>query len=268
MLARNQTDALQSLKRELNGLGYVGSLIHENYEFADVLSHDNAVNRIPLAAFAQDPPSFRNAAFGVAIANSHSGPELIQMHRALGAPQIFEVNNDRILRWKVSGDGRPSLLSESPPDQLSHMFAQHRDEWVPQRILRAKSNASQAVQLDFFDMGLLPLLEQEARTKLDWQLSGAVSLAIETFKHKTKFTDDLYPPLFRLIFRLIAAKMLGDRQHPGDWNADDAQSALQAVEAFYFKDASAEPALEDPTTQQNTWEWIQTTLPLPEPFSR
>ena len=257
MMARNQTDALQSLKRELNGLGYVGSLFQENYEFADVLSDGIEVNQIPLAAFAQDPPSFRNAAFGVAIANGHSGPELIQMHRALGAPQIFEVNNDRILRWKVISDGRPSLLGESSPDQLSQVFAQNRDEWLPQRIMRAKSNALEAVQLDFFDLGLLPLLEHEARTKLDRQLSGAVNLAIDTYKHQAKFTDDLYPPLFRLIFRLIAAKMLGDRQYPGDWNADDAQSALQAVEAFYFKDAGAEPALEDPATQQNTWEWIK-----------
>ena len=257
MLARNQTNALQSLKRELNDLGYVGSLIRENYEFADVLSNKTAVNRIPLAAFAQDPPSYRNAAFGVAIANGHSGPELIQTHRALGAPQIFEVNNDRILRWKVSGDGKPSLLDEARPDQLSQLFAQHREEWVPQRILRAKSNASQAYQLDFFDLGLLPLLEQEARSKLNWQLSHAVNLAIETYKHKAQFTDDLYPPLFRLIFRLIAAKMLADRQHTGDWYADDAQSVLHAVEAFYFTDGKVEPPLEDPTTQQKTWEWIQ-----------
>ena len=257
MLARNQTDALQSLKRELNGLGYVGSLIRENYEFADVLSDNTAVNRIPLAAFAQDPPSYRNAAFGVAIANGHSGPELIQTHRALGAPQIFEVNNDRILRWKVSSDGKPSLLGEARPDQLSQLFAQHREEWVPQRILRAKSNASQARQLDFFDLGLLPLLEQEARSKLNWQLNDAVSLAIETYKHKAQFTDDLYPPLFRLIFRLIAAKMLGDRQHTGNWYVDDAQSILHAVEAFYFTDGKVEPALKDPATQQKTWEWIQ-----------
>ena len=257
MLARNQTDALQSLKRELNGLGYIGSLIREDYEFADVLSDKTAVNRIPLAAFAQDPPSYRNAAFGVAIANGHSGPELIQTHRALGAPQIFEVNNDRILRWKVSGDSKPSLLGEARPDQLSQLFAQHREEWVPQRILRAKSNVSQARQLDFFDLGLLPLLEQEARSKLDWQLSDAVNLAIETYKHKAQFTDDLYPPLFRLIFRLIAAKMLADRQHTGNWHADDAQSVLHAVEAFYFTDGKVEPALADPTTQQKTWEWIQ-----------
>lgn len=257
MLAQNQTDALQSLKRELSDLGYVGNLIREDYEFADVLSDDALVNRIPMAAFAQDPPSYRNAAFGVAIANGHSGPELIHGLRALGAPQIFEVHNDRILRWRVSSDSRPSLLGETRPGQLHQVFAQHREEWLPHRILHAKANASQAHQLDFFDLGLLPLLEHEARTKLGWQLNGAVNAAIETYKHKNQFTDDLYPPLFRLIFRLIAAKMLGDRQHGGNWRDNDAQAVLQAVEGFYFTDGQVEPALEDPATQQETWEWIQ-----------
>ena len=259
MLAQFQTEALKHLKRELNGLGYVGSLIQEDYEFADVLSKDISVNRIPLAAFAQDPPSYRSAAFGVDIANGRSGPELVQTHRALGAHQIFEVNNNRILRWKVNGEGEPFKLGEIDIEQLSQVFEEHKNEWTPQRVLGAKSNASQAMQLDFFDMGLLPLLEHEARTKLDHQLSGAVNLAIKTFKHQAQFTDDLYPLLFRLIFRLIAAKMLGDRRHPGDWNADNARSALRAVEKFYFKDGIAEPALEDPATQQKTWEWIKQT---------
>ena len=257
MLAQNQAKALQLLKRELNDLGYVGSLIQENYEFADMLSDDNAVNQIPIAAFAQDPPSYRNAAFGVAIANGRSGSELIHIHRALGAPQIFEVNNDRIVRWKVNSEGRPSRLGETSTEELSQVFGQNREMWLPQRILRAKSNASQAIQLDFFDLGLLPLLEQEARTKLDRQLTSVVDLAKETFNRRVKFTDDLYPPLFRLIFRLIAAKMLGDRQYPGDWKTNDAKSVLQAVEGFYFRQGIVEPALEDPTTQQETWEWIQ-----------
>ena len=36
MLDQNQTDAdtLQSLKRELNSLGYVGDLLQDNYDFA------------------------------------------------------------------------------------------------------------------------------------------------------------------------------------------------------------------------------------------
>ena len=261
VLAQDQAgaDALQSLKRELNGLGYVGGLLQENYEFADFLSEDVPVSRIPLAAFAQYPSSYRNAAFGVAIANGTSGIELVRVHRALGAPQIFEIDSDRVRRWKVSGEGPPIYLDEARTAELSQLFAQHRENWIPQRILRAKSNVPQAIQLDFFDIGLLPLLEHEARTKLDHQLNAVVNVAIETFTARAEFSDRLYPPLFRLIFRLIAAKILGDRHHPGNWTPDDAKLALQAVERFYYKDRYVEPALEDPTTQQLTWEWILRT---------
>ena len=261
MLAQNRTqaDALQSLKRELTDLGYVGSLLRDNYEFADVFSDDVSVNQIPLAAFAQDPPSYRNAAFGVAIANRTSGVELIQTHRALGAPQIFEINGDSILRWKVIGEGQPIYLDQSRTEYLGQLFAEHKEKWNPQRILRAKSNASQATQLDFFDLGLLPLLEHEARTKLNRQLNEAVEFAIDTFNERTEFSDDLYPPLFRMIFRLVAAKMLGDRHHPGNWTPADAKVALEAVERFYFEGGAVEPALADATTQQLTWEWIQRT---------
>ena len=261
MLAQDQTsaDALQSLKRELNGLGYVGSLLQDDYEFADILSEDIPVSQIPLAAFAQYPPSYRNAAFGVAISNGTSGIELVRTHRALGAPQIFEIDSDKVRRWKMSGEGPPIYLDEARTEQLSQLFARHKDDWSPQRIMRAKSNVSQATQLDFFDLGLLPLLEHEARAKLDQQLNAAVGVAIETFSARAKFTDSLYPPLFRLIFRLIAAKILGDRHHPGDWTPDDAKLALQAVEGFYFREDHVEPALEDPTTQQLTWDRIRRT---------
>lgn len=261
MLVQDQAsaEALRSLKRELNGLGYVGSLLQDNYEFADVMSEDIPVSRIPLAAFAQYPPSYRNAAFGVAIANGTSGSELVQNHRALGAPQIFEIGGDRVRRWRVSGEGPPIYLDEARAEQLSQLFTRHEEDWTPQRILRAKSNASQALQLDFFDLGLLPLLEHEARTKLHRQLNAVVNLATETLAARAELNDSVYPPLFRLIFRLIAAKILGDRHHPGNWTPDDAKLALQAVERFYFKGGRVEPALDDPTTQQSTWEWIRRT---------
>ena len=259
MPAHYQTEALQLLKSELNGLGYVGNLLRENYEFADVLSEGAAVNEIRLAAFAQDPPSYRNAAFGVAIANGHSGPGLIQMHTALGAPQIFEVNNNSVSQWKVSSAGNPSLLNQLTLEELPQLFAQNKTAWDPQRILQAKSDSSLAVQLDFFDAGLLPLLEQEARTKLDNRLRNVVALAIGTYEKRAKFTPDLYPMLFRLIFRFIAAKLLADRRYPGDWNTEYPKVALQAVEDFYSAGGHSEPALEDRDTQEETWKWINQT---------
>ena len=176
MRTHNQSDTLQRIKQGFQGLGYIGGLLQEEYEFADVLSSEHPVKSIPLAAFAQEPPSYRNASFGVTIANGRSGPAFIQDHRSLGAPQILEVTDDRVLRWKMTGKGMPSLLEELAPDKLPDLFLRHKDEWSPRQVLRAKSGGDVATQLDFIDLGLLPALEFEVRSKLDTLLRDTITL--------------------------------------------------------------------------------------------
>ncbi len=244
---------LDRVRDELHDLGYVGGLLREKYDFADFLAPDYAVKQIPLAAFTQEPPSYRHASFGVAVANGTVGPDLVQRYRSLGAPQIFEINGDRVVRWKVTGTGAPARLDEVSADQVSALFAEHKNDWTPRSVLRAQSGNPTATQLDFFDLGLLPLLDYEVRTKLDRLLSETVNLAIATSGQKHPFEDDQYPPLFRLIFRLLAAKVLADRQHLGDWAPEDPRAAIAAVEDFYFSSDAPEPVLGDHDTQLAIW---------------
>ena len=260
MQSHNQLQVLQQLKQEFQSIGYVGGLLQEDYAFADVLGSENTVRQIPLAAFAQEPPSYRTASFGVTVANGRSGAESIQDHRALGAPQILEVGEGRVFRWKVTGKGMPVLLEQVESNRLSDLFSRHREDWAPQRVLRAKSASTIATQLDFLDLNLLPLLDYEVRTKLDRLLRDTVFLAVETFRQQTPFREDHYPPLFRLIFRLIASKVLADRRHPGNWMMDDPSSVIENVEGFYFKDVEPEPVLEHYKTQLAIWQRIRSTF--------
>ncbi len=258
MKKHNEVELYGRVKQELEGIGYVGSLLHENYEFAEILAPEYSVGRIPLAAFAQDPPSLRNACFGVVLANGLKGPSLIETCRSLGAPQILEVHHSYINRWKMTGQGEPRFLEQVKAEDVSNLFEQNRENWSPRRILRAKSaGRGTASQLDFFDLGLLPLLEQQAREKLDRLLQETVELSIEEFQQDSDFTDECYPPLFRLLFRLIAAKVLADRGHPGDWLKDEARLTINAVQAFYFKQESPEAVLSHSSTQQVAWERIK-----------
>ncbi len=260
MQPREQLEVLQGIKQGFRDLGYVGGLLQEDYEFADVLASQYSVSWIPLAAFAQEPPSYRNASFGVAIANGRAGAELVQRYRSLGAPQILEIRNDQVLRWKMTSKGTPLLLEEVATADVPNLFAQHKDEWSPLRILRAKSAGPLATQLDFLDLGLLPLLEYEVRAKLDRLLRDTVALAIETFRQGAPFTAEHYPPLFRLIFRLIASKVLADRRHPGNWLMDDPRLIVRAVENFYFTDTAPEPALDNYQTQLAIWQRIKSAF--------
>ena len=99
---RGNAYVLEVMKREFRNLGYVGGLLQENYEFVDILASEHIIGAIPLATFSQEPTSYRNASFGVALANGKSGRALVESYRSLGAPQIFEIAKDRIVRWKVA----------------------------------------------------------------------------------------------------------------------------------------------------------------------
>ena len=112
MHSKTQEWALTSIKQGFQELGYVGGLLQEDYAFADFLAPEFAVTHIPLAAFTQEPPSYRTASFGATVANGQSGAEAIQRYRALGAPQIFEIGKERVSRWRVNGEGSPGALGK------------------------------------------------------------------------------------------------------------------------------------------------------------
>ena len=260
MFAQDRLETLDRIKQGFRNLGYVGGLLQEDYQFADYSGPNITVNSVPLAAFAQEPTNYRNASFGVAISNGLAGAELIQHYRPLGAPQFLEIGDALISRWRVVGNGRPELLQEITPGQLPGLFAEHAHNWSPEVILRLKSSGQVATQLDFLDLNLLPMLEYEVRTKLDELLRDTVTLAADTFSSKRRFANENYPKLFRLIFRLITAKVFADRRQQGDWTNDDPRSVVESVEQFYARNSALEPVLDHFDTQQVVWDRIKNTF--------
>ena len=247
------------VRHGLSHIGYTGNLLQENYQFADVFGPQLFVRSIPLAAFAQEPISYHNACFGVVMANGKSGSPLVEEYRSLGAPQIFEIVPHGIRRWKVTSIGDCELLEDITSEHISSFFADHSDNWSPSRVGEAKFLRRQSItaQLDFFDLGLLPLIDYEVRIKLDKLLTDTISLAVEEYSQRAPFTNQDLPPLFRLIFRLIAAKILNDRSYPGDWISDDVNSIINRVDEFYFKTPHPGLVFTDHLTQALMWERIK-----------
>ncbi len=258
MQAPNIAETYEGLKRGFRILGYTDGLLVEDYEFADFLASNYEVRSVPLAAFAQEPPSYRNACFGVVISNGQYGAPLVANYRSLGAPQIIEIRETEVVRWKMTSRGAPEILEQVATSNIPEFFEGRQEQWSPIRLLKAKSAWDDiATQLDFFDLGLLPLLDREVRTKLDHLLRDTVALAVLAYQRSSPFVDDMYPQLFRLIFRLIAAKVLSDRRHPGNWLHDDPRDSIRAVQDFYFERAVPEPVLEDFETQLAAWSHIK-----------
>jgi|GEM_PF-262522 len=247
---------IDTARTSLQELGYTGGLLRQNYVFADVLTNSDE-RRIPLAAFAQEPTNYRTACFGVVIAEDNR-PESINQYRALGAPQILSLGHNQVNRWKVTAQGAAVLQDQFPPDQLANVLREHRSEWNPEAMFRAKVRIppSSPVQLDFYDAGLLPLIESVVREKLHGLLTQTIGAAQKVWpEHHLGNIDEI--GLYRLVFRLLAAKLLADRQHPGQWIYDDPARVIAGVEDFYFSSRKPDPALRDPHVQDTVWRHIR-----------
>jgi hypothetical protein len=262
---------LDAVRNGLRDIGYQDELILPSYTFRDILSDattsGSPVRNIELAAFAQAPASYRSACFGV-TAPPDSSPNSILPFRSLGAPQVLALhpNDGYIERWKIVASGRPQSLGLIPFDEIADTFQRNRAEWEPQRFLRAKSISfrSEAAQLDFFDLGLIPTLEAALRAKLDRELHNILARCKEVYTERHTDVEFLAASnaLFRLIFRLVAAKMLIDRGDKPEWLGLDAQTVIQRVEEFYFSSEQPQEALQDRPVQNAAWQQVREGLNL------
>ncbi|MEQ8344743.1 MAG: N-6 DNA methylase [Sneathiellaceae bacterium] len=225
--------ALDQIAMAAHRAGYRAEAVVRDYAFADVLAEGNDTRTVPLVAFTRTPPSYRSAAFGVVESDGRSSIELVQSHRALGAPLLFVIDRNDVTVWQVRSEGPPRALEKIKVDQLTDLFERNEPDWHPDAIHRAKAVGSPAAghQLDFVDLGLLPAIEGEIHLKLERLLVETLALA-----RKAPGGSRLdVRTMFRVVFRLLAAKVLKDRRHPfsAEWNTDDLASILTAIERYY-----------------------------------
>jgi len=252
---------LTTAREGLLDIGYQSDLLREEYEFADILAQ-NEPRKIELAGFAQEPPSYLSSCIGIAVPTQR-GPEGIMTYRSLGAPQILTLHpeDEKILRWKILAQSKPELIEAINPAHLRNVILAHKDDWKPEEVLRAKSIrfTGQPLQLDFFDMGLIPEIEKVVHEKLDDLLLDVFAICKSVYQEYHD-TGPNYDALVRLVFRLIAAKLLGDRQHSDKWLSSNAQEVIREVENFYFQNTPPQPVLSDVHVQNAAWQRIRSAF--------
>lgn len=224
-------NALASIKSGLREIGYEAEAMHHAYSFADVLEQGATTRTVALAAFTQTPESFRSAAFGV-VQNELDNASAIMANRALGAPIFFSIDDEDVGVWAVDARNAPRLIERLPVEKLPDLFARNRETWSPQALHRAKSVnlPRDAVQTDFVDLGLLPAIEQEVQLKLHQTMAEVLELLMPQ-----NSDQDGEKAAFRLTFRLLAAKILIDREHPAaaDWHPDEVEAVLEGIQGYY-----------------------------------
>ncbi len=252
--------ALDRIKAALGDIGYTGGLLQEQYAFADYLALMDGVGKetIPVAAFTQDPPSYRDAAIGVVVANGSRGADHVRGFRSLGAPLIFEIVDDNVVRWKITGKGQPIELESVDVERIPGLFEANKESWSPQSVRSARTGQTLGAQLDFFDSDFLPLLDHEIRTKLDGLLKETVERSSAQCQ---PLEDDDQPLLYRMIFRLLTAKVIADSPETDIATIPDPISALEIAEGFYGEeDFLRKPLLDNIAAQEAAWEVISSRL--------
>ncbi|MFT3975732.1 MAG: SAM-dependent DNA methyltransferase [Sphingomonas bacterium] len=222
---------LDLVAEQTAALGYRADAVRRGYAYSDVWVASGGTRSVSMVAFTQTPPSYRSAAFAIAEGSSETAQSLVEGHRALGAPLFFVVEGEDVSLWQVYATQEPRLLERFPVDHLPEMFQRHREDWAPDVIHRAKSigRVDTRYQLDFVDIRLIPAIEGEIHLKLDRLIREAVA----DVRHVS--SNETMRLLFRGVFRLLAAKILTDRQNDraGTWDADNVANVLSEMGDYY-----------------------------------
>lgn len=219
---------------EVKRLGFRPECVAQHYRFNDWFETTLPERVASAAVFGRSPFAYDSACFAVLLSNGERGRELVQGFRALGAPIAFEVSADHVTHWIVGPESVPRRRFGL--EDIASVFSDHAAQWSPAALLRAKNVApeQEARQLDFFDLGLLPALEQHVREKLDRILREALHEAGRVLSKRKRTTHEPQQ-LFQLIFRFLTAKVLHDRGVPefSSLSPQEIDAVLEKVEQRY-----------------------------------
>lgn len=170
---------------------------------------------VDLVGYADQPFDARTATIAAVDCANFAEQELGVL-RSIGASVIVHCFNDHAKFWK-QGPERPEFLHRVPKGKIASFFQEHLDQLAPDPIYRAKvwGRTSREWQLEFVDIGLLPVIEQTAGEELKRLLERVVTATKDElgWQEEITLTDGRW--LLQSIFWLLAAKILRDKEVPG-----------------------------------------------------
>lgn len=229
-----KNDVLTSFKAALQGIGYDEARVRRHYDFADFSGESTEVLRVPMVAFSDYPHSYQNACVGVVFVREDEQPGTsLARYRSLGAPLLMEVAEDRVQAWAIRSDSVQKLGKSFPVTDVGKVLTKHRPQWGIEslRVSRRPSRTQPTVQPDFFDRGLMPMLQRQFQQRLHQQLE----FSYEAIRQRYLAVHDREPDvaaLFAFLFRFVTAKIFMDRADAKGWDhlGDDPLAILRAAE--------------------------------------
>lgn len=224
------------LRQIFTSLGYKPGSVVSNYRFAAVNLQGAPVRSADAAVFFDEPPSYRNAAIGVVnVLAGQDTAQAISERRSLGAPFFIAVDAHGLSAWVLSTDGAVKVASASAGEWDSFV-SEHGAKWSAQAVRRAKAvqvrePSSQQLLFD-------PAVIYTIQTQVHEALSDLLKRFLEAFEKPGRSELSLehdYRVLFPLVFRLLAAKILFDREDKRitDVDGNDVRAVIEFVSNLY-----------------------------------
>lgn len=228
----------QVLRTSLTSLGYLAANVFQGFRFAAVDLPSRPVREVDAAAFWDGPASYRTAALGVVrTAGNETARETVEATRSLGAPFLVVIEGDEASMWTYTGSGVTQLDSTPASEWQTLLGDRARFGPGPIRQLKAlqvREDAPSTALL--FDPRTLYAIQANTQSALDDMLTQFLS----HFDGEKVATGQLslqthYEVLFPLVFRLLAGKILIDREdiRVASVDADDPRQVIATVESLY-----------------------------------
>lgn len=219
----------------IRSAGYKQAAVIRDYAFADYLGAEEVVRSVDLAAFSEVPPSYRSACVAVArVPADRVTDAILKDLKALGAPRVVTLGPRRAAVWTLTAAHEPEKIDDRPVEQLPRVIRTAATDWSPAAMSRLSGlTPPGSYQLDFADLGLIPMIERQVNEKLDRLirevLAGSLERAPSLSKNRRR-----YRHLIRVVFQLLAAKVLADREHPSVGQPlEEPREALKAAQHHY-----------------------------------
>ncbi len=194
-----------------------------------------------IAGFSQRPFDSRTACV-VAMDVTTAPLEDALACRPTGAPIALLCTQDELLWWKQGPSEQREYL-RVPARQLEGFFREHKKDFAPDLIYRAKTlgRFETGYQRDFVDLGLMPMVEKEAGEVIERLLLDQVAALRESLNWPKTLDSDQGQWLVRAVFWLLGAKMLHDKKVENFIRLDfgDVEKVFERVARHYGQSAEA-----------------------------
>lgn len=212
-----------SLRPLLEECGYTGARLAVNYKLGNVA--------LPLVGFASRERDMDSAC--IAVVDGGDNPEkAVRSCYELAAPVVWVLNNETV-DWWIQRKEKPEQFNPSPLNHnaFASFVRERKDQLNPISIYQGRTlgRIDSAKQLDFVDVGLLPLMREEAGKKLHDIVESMLSATLKSMPRSNPSKETVHD-VFTSIFRLLAGKILADKKI-GKFSSIDLSKPKDVLEA-------------------------------------